>query len=63
MIKLKSFLVKDTEGIIPKIDKILSEVPVKPAEILNPFSFQSFSFLNFTLLGFFDKTLAEFLNN
>jgi hypothetical protein len=38
MIKLESFLVKSTEKIIPKINKISSEALAEPAEILNPFS-------------------------
>jgi hypothetical protein len=36
MVKLEFFPVKGTERIISKIDKILSEIPVKPAKILNP---------------------------
>jgi hypothetical protein len=63
MVKLKFFSVKDTEKVIPKIDKISSEIPAKPAEILNPFSSRFFSFLNFTLLDSFNRTFAEFFNN
>jgi hypothetical protein len=63
MVELESFSVKGTEIIIPEMGEMLSEAPVKPAEILNPFSFRSFSFLNFTLLGFSDKTLAESFNS
>jgi hypothetical protein len=49
--------------IIKKIDKILSETPVKPAEILNPFSSRFFSYFNFALLGFSNKISAEPLSN
>jgi hypothetical protein len=63
MVKLKSFSIKGTEKVIPKISKILSKIPVKPAKILNPFSSRSFSFLNLTLLDFFNKTPTKFLSN
>jgi hypothetical protein len=63
MVELESFLVKDTERIIPEISKILSETPVKPAEILNLFSFRFFSFLNFALLGSPNRIFAEFFGN
>jgi hypothetical protein len=63
MVKLESFLVKGTEGIISKVNKILSEVSVKPAEILNLFSPRFFSFFDFTLLSFFGKIFAKFFNN
>jgi hypothetical protein len=46
-----------------KINKILSETFIKPAEILNPFSSRFFSFLNFIFLDFFGKTFAKSLNN
>jgi hypothetical protein len=49
--------------IIKKISEILSEIPLKPAKILNPFSPQSFSFLNPVLLNSFNKTLTEPLNS
>jgi hypothetical protein len=49
--------------IIKKIGKILSETPVKSAEILNPFSLRSFSFFNLTLLDSFNRTLAESFNS
>jgi hypothetical protein len=38
MVKLKFFLMESTKGIISEIDKILSEVLVKLAKILNLFS-------------------------
>jgi hypothetical protein len=63
MVKLKFFLIKNTERIIPKMGKILSEALTEPAEILNPFSFRSFSFFNFTLLGSLNKISAELFNN
>jgi hypothetical protein len=63
MVKLESFLVKNTERIIPEINKILSEIPVKPAEILNLFSSRFFSFFNLTLLGFFGRIFTELFNN
>jgi hypothetical protein len=63
MVKLKSFSVKGTEKIIPKIDKILSEAPVKPAEILNLFSSRFFFFFNFALLNSFNRTPAKLFNN
>jgi hypothetical protein len=63
MVKLESFLIKNTEKIIPEIDKILSKAPVKPAEILNPSSPQSFSFFNPALLDSSGKTPAKLLNN
>jgi hypothetical protein len=63
MVKLKFFSVKGTEGIIPKINKILSEAPAESAKILNPFPSRFFSFFNFALLGSPNKTPAEFLNN
>jgi hypothetical protein len=46
-----------------KVNKILSEVPIKSAENLNPFSPRSFSFLNFALLGFFNRIFAKPFNN
>jgi hypothetical protein len=46
-----------------KINKMLSEAPVKPAEILNPFSSRFFSFFNLALLGSFNRTPAEPLNS
>jgi hypothetical protein len=63
MVKLESFLIKGTERVISKISKILSETPVKPAEILNLFSSRFSSFLNFALLGSPNKTLAKFFNS
>jgi hypothetical protein len=63
MIELESFLVKGTERVISKISKILSEAPVKPAEILNLFSFRFFSFFDFALLGFSGRIFAEFFSN
>jgi hypothetical protein len=61
--KLEFFSVKNTEKIIPKINKMLSETPIKPAEILNLSLSRSFSFLNLTLLGSSNKTLAEPFSN
>jgi hypothetical protein len=55
--------VKDTEGIISKIGKMLSEAPVKSAEVLNLFLSRFFSFLNFALLGFFGRILAKLFNS
>jgi hypothetical protein len=49
--------------IIEKVDKMLSETPVKPAEILNPFSPRSSSFLNFALLGSPNKIPAKSLSS
>jgi hypothetical protein len=46
-----------------EVNKILSGVSVKPAEILNPFSFRSFSFFNFALLDFLNRIPAEPLGN
>jgi hypothetical protein len=46
-----------------EMDELLLEIPVKPAEILNPFSPRSFSFLNPALLDFSDKTSTEPFNN
>jgi hypothetical protein len=63
MIKLESFSVKGTKGIIPKVNKILSKALIKPAEILNPFLFRFFFFFDFTLLGFFGRILAKLFNN
>jgi hypothetical protein len=63
MVELESFLMKDTEKVILKIDKILSEIPAELAKILNPFSFRFFSFLNLALLDFFNRILAKFLNS
>jgi hypothetical protein len=63
MIELESFSIKDTKRIIPEINKILSETPVKPAEILNPFSSRFFSFFNLALLDFPDKILVKLFNN
>jgi hypothetical protein len=63
MVKLEFFLIKSTEKIIPKIDKILSETLVKPAEILNLFSPRFFFFFNLTLLNSFGKILAKLFNN
>jgi hypothetical protein len=62
-VKLESFLIKGTEKVISKINKILSEVLVKSAEILNLFSSRFFSFFNLALLGFFDRIPAEFFGN
>jgi hypothetical protein len=62
-VKLESFLVEGTEGVISKVDKMLSEALVEPAEILNLFSFRFFSFFNFALLGFSDRIPAELLSN
>jgi hypothetical protein len=45
--------------IIKRVNKMLSEVPVKSAKILNPFSPRFFFFLNFALLDSSDKILAE----
>jgi hypothetical protein len=63
MVKLKSFLVEGTEGIISEMGKILSEAPAKPAEILNPSSSRFSFFLNPTLLDFPGKTFAKLLGN
>jgi hypothetical protein len=49
--------------IVKKMGKILFKAPVKLAKILNLFSPQFFSFFNFTLLGFLDRTPAEFFNS
>ena len=57
--ELESFLVKGTEGVIPEVGKMLSEVPAEPAEILNLFSPRFFSFFNPALLDSFGKTPAE----
>jgi hypothetical protein len=46
-----------------KINEILSEISVKPAEILNPFSPRFFSFFDLALLGFSGKTPVESLGN
>jgi hypothetical protein len=63
MVKLEFFLIKGTEKIIPKINKILSEAPVKPAEILNFFSSRFFFFFNLALLDSPDKILTKLFNN
>jgi hypothetical protein len=42
-----------------EIDKILSEIPVEPAEILNPFSSRFFSFFDSALLDSFGKISAK----
>jgi hypothetical protein len=55
--------VKGTEKIISEISKMLSEVLVKPAKILNLFSSQFFSFFNFTLLGSLSRILIKSFNN
>jgi hypothetical protein len=44
MMELKSFLVKGTERVISEIDKILSEVLVELAEVLNLSSSRFFFF-------------------
>jgi hypothetical protein len=49
--------------IIREIGKILSEIPVKPAEILNLFSSRFFFFLNFALLNSPSKTFTELFGN
>jgi hypothetical protein len=49
--------------VIKKIDKILSETLVKPAEILNLFSSRSFSFFNFALLDSPNKILIKSFSN
>jgi hypothetical protein len=55
---------RETQNIFKlEINKILSEIPAKLAEILNPFSSRFFFFFNLTLLGFFNRTLAEPFNN
>jgi hypothetical protein len=61
--ELKSFLIKGTEKIIPEINEILSEVPVKPAEILNLFSPRFSFFLNPALLGSPGKIFTKFFGN
>jgi hypothetical protein len=61
--KLKFFLVKGTERVIPKINKILSEILAEPAEILNPFSPRSFFFFNFALLSFPDRIFTELFDS
>jgi hypothetical protein len=61
--ELESFLVKNTERIISKIDKILSKALVEPAEILNFFSSRFSFFFNLTLLDFPGKILTELFNN
>jgi hypothetical protein len=63
MVELESFPVEGTEGVIPEVSEILLEVPVKFAEILNLFSSRFFSFFDFALLGFPDRTFAESFNN
>jgi hypothetical protein len=63
MVKLKSFSIKGTEEVIPKINEISSEAPAEPAEILNPFSPRSSSFLNSALLNSPDRILVELLSN
>jgi hypothetical protein len=63
MVELKFFLVKGTEGIISKINKILSETPAKPAEILNLFSSRFFFFFNPALLDSLNRTFTELFNN
>jgi hypothetical protein len=63
MVKLKFFSIKSTERIIPEMSKILSEAPVKPAKILNPFSSQNFFFFDLALLNSPNKTPAKLLNN
>jgi hypothetical protein len=55
--------VKNTERVISKVSEILSEVPVKPAEILNLFSSRFFFFFDSALLDFFSKIPAELLSN
>jgi hypothetical protein len=49
--------------IIKKMDKVLSEIPVKLAKILNPFSFRFSFFLNFALLDSPGKISVKSLNN
>jgi hypothetical protein len=63
MVKLESFSVKGIERIIPEIGEILSEVSVKPAEILNPSSSRFFFFFDFTLLNFPGRILIKFFNS
>jgi hypothetical protein len=63
MIKLESFSIKNTEKIIPEINKISSETFAKPAKVLNPFSSRFSFFFDFALLDFFNRTLAEPLGN
>jgi hypothetical protein len=46
-----------------KVNEILSEAPVKLAEVLNLFSPRFFSFFNFALLGFFGRIPAEPFDN
>jgi hypothetical protein len=62
-VKLKSFLVKGTEGIISEVGEMLSEAFIKPAEILNPFSFRFSFFFNFALLDSSGRILAELLGS
>jgi hypothetical protein len=45
--------------IVEEVGKILSEAPLEPAEVLNPFSPRSSFFLDFALLGSFGRTLTE----
>jgi hypothetical protein len=63
MVELESFSIEGTEGVISEMGEISSEAPVEPAEILNPSSPRSSSFLDFALLGSPDRTPAEPLGN
>jgi predicted nucleic acid-binding Zn-ribbon protein len=58
--KMRDLGDRETQNIFKlEVDEILSEIPVKPVEILNLFSPRSFSFLNPALLDFFNRILAE----
>jgi hypothetical protein len=46
-----------------KMNELLLETPVKPAEILNPFSPRFSSFLDPAFLGSFDRIFAEPFSN
>jgi hypothetical protein len=63
MVKLESFLVKGTEGVISEINKILSKALVKPAKVLNPFSSRFSFFFNFALLGSPDRIPIKLFNS
>jgi hypothetical protein len=62
--KMRNLSDREAQNIFElKIDEILSKVPIKSAEILNPFSPRFFFFLNFTLLDSPNKIPAKFLGN
>lgn len=63
MVELESFSVEGTEGVIPEVGEMSSEAPAEPAEVLNPSSPRSSSFLDPALLGSPDRTPAEPLGN